>query len=121
MLNSINDAGVVVFRAKGVDDIERSYVLHPNKDPMELRYPGSVVTVLRDIDKDGKIVGYYDLPDGRRQGCLISPTQALEAEKYSNVFMMDLTKGFKFNIFTFRNSNTFKCQITFLVLLVQHS
>ena len=92
-VNSINDAGVVVFRAKGVDDIERSYVLHPNKDPIELRYPGSVVTVLRDIDKDGKIVGYYDLPDGRRQGCLISPTQALEAEKYSNVFMMDLTKG----------------------------
>lgn len=92
-VNSINDAGVVVFRAKAVNDIERSYVLHPNKDPMELRYPGSVVTVLRDIDNDGKIAGYYDLPDGRRQGCLISPTQALEAEKYSNVFMMDLSKG----------------------------
>ena len=92
-VNSINDAGVVVFRAKAVDDIERSYVLHPNKDPMELRYPGSVVTVLRDIDKEGKIAGYYDLPDGRRQGCLISPAQVLEAEKYRNVFMMDLSKG----------------------------
>lgn len=92
-VNAINDAGVVVFRAKAVDDIELSYVLHPNKDPIQLRYPGSVVTVLRDIDKDGKIVGYYDLPDGRRQGCLISPVSMLDSEKYSNVFIMDLTKG----------------------------
>ncbi|RKU30769.1 hypothetical protein C6497_03570 [Candidatus Poribacteria bacterium] len=92
-VNAINDDGVVVFRAKAEDDIERSYVLHPNKDPMELRFPGSVVTVLRDIDNNGKVVGYYDLPDGRRQGCLISPVQTLEAEKYSNVFMMDLNKG----------------------------
>ena len=92
-VNAINDNGVVVFRAKAADDIERSYVLHPNKDPMELRFPGSVVTVLRDIDKDGKIVGYYDLPDGRRQGCLMSPVQTLEAEKYRHVYMMNLTKG----------------------------
>ena len=92
-VNAINDDGVVVFRAKAVDDIERSYVLHPNKDPIELRFPGSVVTVLRDIDNEGKIVGYYDLPDGRRQGCLISPVQTLEAEKYNHVFMMNLNKG----------------------------
>jgi len=92
-VNAINDDGVVVFRAKAVDDIERSYVLHPNKDPIELRFPGSVVTVLRDIDNEGKIVGYYDLTDGRRQGCLISPVQTLEAEKYSHVFMMSLNKG----------------------------
>ncbi len=92
-VNAINDAGVIVFRAKIVDDIERSYVLHPNSAPMELRFPGSVVTVLRDIDTEGKITGYYDLPDGRRQGCVITPVSQSEAEKYSNVFMTTLTKG----------------------------
>ncbi|MYF56455.1 T9SS type A sorting domain-containing protein [Candidatus Poribacteria bacterium] len=92
-VNAINDAGVIVFRAKIVDDIERSYVLHPNSTPLELRFPGSVGTVLRDIDTEGRVVGYYDLPDGRRQGCVITPVSQKQAEKHSNVFTTDLTKG----------------------------
>ncbi len=92
-VNAINDAGVIVFRAKAKDDIERSYVLHPNSQPIELRYPGSVETVLRDIDMSGKITGYYDMPDGRRHGCEIKPVSQEEAERYSNVFLSDLTKG----------------------------
>ncbi len=92
-VNAINDAGVIVFRAKAVDDIERSYVLHPNSPPLELRYPGSLVTVLRDIDSEGRIAGYYDMPDGRRHGCIISPTSQAEADKYGNVYTTSLTKG----------------------------
>lgn len=92
-VNAINDAGVIVFRTKAIDDIERSYVLHPNSQPLELRYPGSVGTVLRDIDIDGNITGYYDMPDGRRHGCVISPSSQEYAERYGKVFHTDLTKG----------------------------
>ncbi len=92
-VNGINDAGVIVFRAKALDDIARSYVLHPNSTPLELRFPGSVETVLRDIDTEGKIAGYYDLPDGRRQGCIITPSSQAEADRYSNVYMTHLSKG----------------------------
>ncbi len=92
-VNAINDAFVIVFRAKVEDDIERSYVLHPNGKPVELRYPGSVETVLRDIDTQGNIYGYYDMPDGRRHGCVIRPVSQAEAERYNNVFHANLNKG----------------------------
>ncbi len=92
-VNAINDVGSIVFRAKAVDDIERSYVIHLGSEPLELRYPGSVVTVLRDIDNNGWITGYYDTPDGRRHGCVAIPTTQEEAERHSNVFQTHLTEG----------------------------
>ena len=92
-VNAINNVWDIVFRAKAVDDIERSYVIHIGSPPLELRYPGSVVTVLRDIDNKGRITGYYDTPDGRRHGCVAIPATQEEAEKYSNVFHTHLTQG----------------------------
>ncbi len=92
-VNAINDAGVVVFRAKAVDDVARTYVLHPNATPVELRFPGSVETVLRDIDATGRIAGYYETPDGRRHGCIASPATQAEAETFSNVYFTSLSSG----------------------------
>ena len=73
-VNAISDTGLIVFRAKAVDDIQRSYIVMPNAEPMELRVPGSVITIARDIDAQGRIAGYYDTPDGRRHGFIGSPT-----------------------------------------------
>ena len=92
-VNAINDIWDIVFRAKAVDDIERSYVIHLGSEPLELRYPGSVETVLRDIDNKGRITGYYDTPDGRRHGCVTIPTTQEEAERYGNIFHTHLTMG----------------------------
>ena len=92
-VNAINDIWDIVFRAKAVDDIERSYVLHLGSQPLELRYPGSVVTVLRDIDSQGRITGYYDTSDGRRHGCVAIPSTKEDAERYSNIFQTHLTQG----------------------------
>ena len=92
-VNAINNVWDIVFRAKAVDDIERSYIIHIGRPPLELRYPGSVVTVLRDIDNMGRITGYYDTPDGRRHGCVVIPSTPDEAKRYGNVFLMHLTMG----------------------------
>ncbi len=92
-VNAINDIWNIVFRAKVKGDIERSYVLHLGRQPLELRYPGSVETVLRDIDSQGRITGYYDTPDGRRHGCVVIPSTKEEAEMYSNIFRTHLTQG----------------------------
>ncbi len=88
-VNAINDAGVIVFRAQAVDDIQRSYVLLPDGNSMELRVPGSVVTVARDIDMQGKIAGYYDTPDGRRHGFVAG----IGEEDFSNVYLVSLPRG----------------------------
>ena len=53
-VNAINDAGVIVFRAKEIDDIDRSYVILPGSEPKELRAPGSLSTVGRDVNAGGK-------------------------------------------------------------------
>ena len=73
-VNAISDTGVAVFRAKAVDDIPRTYVRPPDSAPVELRFPGSVSTVARDIDAKSQIVGFYDTPDGRRHGFIARPT-----------------------------------------------
>ncbi len=92
-VNAINNVWDIVFRAKAVDDIERSYVIHIGSEPIELRYPDSVETVLRDIDNKGRITGYYDTPDGRRHGCVAIPATQEEAERYGNIFRTHLTTG----------------------------
>ena len=92
-VNAINDAGIIVFRAKEFDDVERSYVLMPNRESMELRFPGSVNTVARDIDAQGQVVGYYDTPDGQRHGFIASPLTGEGVEDFSNVYLASLSKG----------------------------
>lgn len=92
-VNAINDLGVVVFRAKAVNDIPRSYLLLPDGTLQELRFPGSVSTVVRNINQDGSIIGYYDLPDKRRYGFVGRPTTQSSGKDLGNVFSMHLSKG----------------------------
>ena len=88
-VNTITDVGVIGFRAKAVDDILRSYILLPDGILYEVRLPGSVSTIVRNVNQDGSIIGYYDLPDGRRHGFLGRP----HGEGFGNIFSLHLSKG----------------------------
>lgn len=92
-VNAINDAGIIVFRAKVLNSSERTYIRHPDGTMKELKFPGSVTTVGRDIDKAGQVVGYYDAIDGRRHGFVAKPLTGETAEAYSNVFHVSLAEG----------------------------
>ena len=92
-VNAINDVGVVVFRAMAIDDIQRSYILLPGEEPQELRFPGSVNTVVRNINQDGSIIGYYDSAEGRRLGFVGRPTAQRNGGNLGNIFAMHLSKG----------------------------
>ena len=67
-VNTITDLGVIGFRAKVVNDILRSYILLPDGTLYEVRFPDSISTVVRNVNQDGSIIGYYDSTDGRRLG-----------------------------------------------------
>ena len=88
-VNTITDFGAVGFRAKAANDILRSYILMPDGTLYEVRIPGSVITVVRNVNQDGSIVGYYDLADGRRHGFLGRP----KGEGFGNIFSMHLSEG----------------------------
>ena len=88
-VNTITDAGVVGFRAKAANDILRSYILTPDGTLYEVRIPGSAITVVRNVNQDGSIVGFYDLADGRRHGFLGRPA----GEGFGNIFSMHLSEG----------------------------
>ena len=92
-VNAISDTGVIVFRAKNADDVERSYILRPDSQPTELLVPGSVVTVARDIDTEGAIVGYYDTMDGRRHGFIARPALSESRQNATGVFVTTLSEG----------------------------
>ena len=92
-VNAISDTGFIVFRAKAVDDIQRSYILMQNGELMELRFPSSVVTVARDIDMEGRVAGYYDTPDGRRHGFVAKPAAGVDEEDFNNVYSVSLPSG----------------------------
>ncbi len=92
-VNTITDLGVIGFRAKAANDILRSYILLPNGDLYEVRLPGSVTTVVRNVNQDGSIIGYYDLADGRRLGFLGRPTPQPGGADFGNIFSMHLSKG----------------------------
>ena len=72
-VHGANQASIFVIRVKRVDDVPRTYVggshgLH------DFQFPGSVSTDGWNINEDGSVVGYYDLPDGRRHGFIARPT-----------------------------------------------
>ena len=92
-VNAINDAGIIVFRAKAFDSLERTYIRLPNGALKELKFPGSVTTVARDIDKEGQVVGYYDTPDRRRHGFIATPFTSEIVEDFSNVYAVSLPRG----------------------------
>ncbi|MDE0186669.1 MAG: T9SS type A sorting domain-containing protein [Candidatus Poribacteria bacterium] len=92
-VNTITDFGVIGFRAKAANDILRSYILLPDGTLYEVRIPGSVITVVRNVNQDGSIVGYYDLADGRRLGFLGRPNTQPASESFGNIFSIHLSQG----------------------------
>ena len=92
-VNAINDASVIVFRAKAFDSLERTYIRLPNGTLKALKFPGSVTTVARDINREGQVVGYYDTLDGRRHGFIATPLTSETVEDFSNVYSVALPRG----------------------------
>ena len=92
-VNTITDSGLIGFRAKAVDDILRSYILMPDGTLYEVRIPDSVSTVVRNVNQDMSIIGYYDSADGRRLGFVGRPRTSTNREGFGNIFSMDLSKG----------------------------
>ena len=92
-VNTITDFGVIAFRAKAVNDILRSYILLPDGILYEVQLPGSVNTVVRNVNQDGSIIGFYDLTDGQRYGFVGRPGTPSDLKKFGNIFSMHLSKG----------------------------
>ena len=61
-------AAAFIMRSKFVNDVPRTYVVSPEDEVHELRFPDSVSTEGWHIHQDGSVVGYYDTVDGRRHG-----------------------------------------------------
>ena len=92
-VNTITDLGVIGFRAKAADDILRSYILLPDNTLYEVRLPGSAITVVRNVNQDGSIIGFYDTPDGRRHGFVGRPKTQPNGDGFGSIFSMHLSKG----------------------------
>ena len=92
-VNTITDLGVIGFRAKAENDILRSYVILPDGILYEVRLPGSVSTVVRNVNQDGSIIGFYDSTDGRRLGFVGRPAAKLDGVDFGSIFSMHLFKG----------------------------
>ena len=92
-VNTITDLGVIGFRAKAANDILRSYIFLPDGTLYEVQRPGSVSTVVRNVNQDGSIIGYYDLADGRRHGFVGRPATPSDTKKFGNIFSMHLSQG----------------------------
>ena len=92
-VNAINDNGVIVFRAKEFDSLERTYIRLPNGVLKELKFPGSVTTVGRDIDREGRVAGYFDALDGRRYGFIATPLTGEIVEDFSSAYVVSLQRG----------------------------
>ena len=72
-VHGINDANVVVARAKPVGAVPVTYVGTFRQGLEEFKVPESVSTEGWNINQDGSIVGYYDSADGRRHGFIAKP------------------------------------------------
>ncbi len=92
-VNTITDAGVIGFRAKVVNDLLRSYILLPSGILHEVRLPGSVITVVRNVNQDGSIVGFYDTADGRVHGFVGIPVDKAASDHFGNYYNVMLAKG----------------------------
>ena len=72
-VHGINDARVVVSRAKPMGDVPRTYVGTFQEGLAEFKVPGSVSTEGWNINQDGSIVGHYESADGRTHGFIARP------------------------------------------------
>ena len=72
-MHGINDARVVVARAKPVGDVPLTYVGTFQEGLEELKVPDSVSTEGWNINQDGSIVGHYNSADGRTHGFIARP------------------------------------------------
>ena len=78
-VHGINDAGTVVARTKGVDDVPITLVGTFRGGLQGFKVPGSVSTEGYNINQDGSIVGHYDSADGRRHGFIARPAEDTDA------------------------------------------
>ena len=72
-VHGINDARIVVARAKPVDAPPITYVGLFPEGLQELKFPGSVSTEGYNINQDGSVVGHYESADGHRHGFIARP------------------------------------------------
>ena len=72
-VHGINDARIIVARAKPVDGPPITYVSLFPEELQELKFPGSVSTEGYNINQDGSVVGHYESADGRRLGFIARP------------------------------------------------
>ena len=72
-VHGINDARVIVARAKPVNAPPLTYVSLFPEELQELKFPGSVSTEGYNINQDGSVVGHYDTADGHRHGFIAIP------------------------------------------------
>ena len=92
-LPGVNDAGIVIARAKLRGDIPRTAVGTLQHGLQSLEVPGSVSTEGWNINQDGSIVGYYDSVDGRRHGFIARSVDAAESTHFGNTYTVSLSKG----------------------------
>ncbi len=92
-LPGVNDAGIVIARAKLIGDIPRTAVGSLQHGLQSLEFPGSVSTEGWNINQDGSIVGNYESADGRTHGFIARPTTQAVSDHFGNIFNVTLTKG----------------------------
>ena len=92
-LPAVNDAGIVIARAKLRGDIPRTAVGTLQQGLQSLEVPGSVSTDGWNINQDGSIVGHYDSPDGRRHGFIARSVDKAESDHFGNFYTTTLSKG----------------------------
>ena len=74
-VHGINDARVVVARAKPVGDVPLTYVGTFQEGLEDFKVPGSVSTEGWNINQDGSVVGHYESADGRTHGFIARPVR----------------------------------------------
>ena len=72
-VHGINDARIIVARAKPVDAPPITYVSLFPEELQELKFPGSVSTEGYNINQDGSVVGHYASADGSIHGFIARP------------------------------------------------
>ena len=72
-VHGVNDALVRIARGKVFGDVTRTYRGTFTDGLRELQFPGAVSTEGYNINQDGAVVGFYETPDGRRNGFIAKP------------------------------------------------
>ena len=78
-VHGINDAQIIVSRAKVVDDVPVTYVGTFQGGLLPFTFPESVSTEGYNINQDGSIVGNYESADGRIHGFIARPAPDTDA------------------------------------------